>query len=77
VAGPRGAGWLRSENAPGFTPLGPWIVPADSIADPSDLQAALKLNGETMQDESTKDMISTSHSWSRTSPRTPNCFPAT
>ena len=52
-----GTDWLRSKNAPGFTPLGPWIVPAGSVADPSDLQVTLKLNGETMQDESTKDMI--------------------
>ncbi|MEV2248356.1 fumarylacetoacetate hydrolase family protein [Streptomyces sp. NPDC049970] len=52
-----GTDWLRSKNAPGFTPLGPWIVPAASITDPDDLQVTLKLNGETMQDESTKDMI--------------------
>ncbi|MFI5678500.1 fumarylacetoacetate hydrolase family protein [Streptomyces cellulosae] len=52
-----GTDWLRCKNAPGFTPLGPWIVPAGSIADPSDLRVTLKLNGETMQDESTKDMI--------------------
>ncbi|MDQ0791811.1 fumarylacetoacetate hydrolase family protein [Streptomyces sp. B1I3] len=52
-----GTDWLRSKNAPGFTPLGPWIVPASSIADPDDLQVTLKLNGETMQDESTKDML--------------------
>ncbi|ALV31377.1 fumarylacetoacetate hydrolase family protein [Streptomyces sp. CdTB01] len=52
-----GTDWLRSKNAPGFTPLGPWIVPADSIAHPDDLRVTLKLNGETMQDESTKDMI--------------------
>ncbi|CAM5680642.1 hypothetical protein SGLAM104S_06228 [Streptomyces glaucescens] len=52
-----GTDWLRSKNAPGFTPLGPWIVPAGSIADPGDLRLTLKLNGETMQDESTKDMI--------------------
>ncbi|WP_030253857.1 fumarylacetoacetate hydrolase family protein [Streptomyces violens] len=52
-----GTDWLRSKNAPGFTPLGPWIVPAGSIADPSDLRVTLKLNGETMQDESTQDMI--------------------
>jgi 2-keto-4-pentenoate hydratase/2-oxohepta-3-ene-1,7-dioic acid hydratase in catechol pathway len=52
-----GTDWLRSKNAPGFTPLGPWIVPADSIADPDNLHVTLKLNGETMQDESTKDMI--------------------
>ncbi|MCL3998577.1 fumarylacetoacetate hydrolase family protein [Streptomyces lavenduligriseus] len=52
-----GTDWLRSKNAPGFTPLGPWIVPAESIADPDDLRVTLKLNGETMQDESTRDMI--------------------
>jgi 2,4-didehydro-3-deoxy-L-rhamnonate hydrolase len=52
-----GTDWLRSKNAPGFTPLGPWIVPTGSIADPGDLLLTLKLNGETMQDESTKDMI--------------------
>ncbi|MFF8597053.1 fumarylacetoacetate hydrolase family protein [Streptomyces sp. NPDC015220] len=52
-----GTDWLRSKNAPGFTPLGPWIVPAESIARPDDLRVTLKLNGETMQDESTGDMI--------------------
>ncbi|GAA4809169.1 fumarylacetoacetate hydrolase family protein [Streptomyces ziwulingensis] len=52
-----GTDWLRSKNAPGFTPLGPWIVPAGSVADPGDLRVTLKLNGETMQDESTGDMI--------------------
>ncbi|WP_372350959.1 fumarylacetoacetate hydrolase family protein [Streptomyces sp. KL116D] len=52
-----GTDWLRSKNAPGFTPLGPWIVPTESIAHPDDLRLTLKLNGETMQDESTKDMI--------------------
>ncbi|MFI9567467.1 fumarylacetoacetate hydrolase family protein [Streptomyces rishiriensis] len=52
-----GTDWLRSKNAPGFTPLGPWIVPAASIADPGDLRVTLKLNGETMQDESTGDML--------------------
>ena len=52
-----GTDWLRSKNAPGFTPLGPWIVPASSITDPDDLRVTLKLNGETMQDESTRDMI--------------------
>jgi 2-keto-4-pentenoate hydratase/2-oxohepta-3-ene-1,7-dioic acid hydratase in catechol pathway len=52
-----GTDWLRSKNAPGFTPLGPWIVPAESIADPGDLRVTLQLNGRTMQDESTKDML--------------------
>ncbi|WP_330465190.1 fumarylacetoacetate hydrolase family protein [Streptomyces longwoodensis] len=52
-----GTDWLRSKNAPGFTPLGPWLVPTESIPDPGDLRLCLKLNGATMQDESTKDMI--------------------
>lgn len=52
-----GTDWLRAKNAPGFTPLGPYLVPAEFVADPSDLRLTLKLNGETMQDESTKDMI--------------------
>lgn len=52
-----GTDWLCSKNAPGFTPLGPWIVPAESVGDTGDLQLTLRLNGEVMQDESTKDMI--------------------
>ncbi|MFF9342627.1 MULTISPECIES: fumarylacetoacetate hydrolase family protein [unclassified Streptomyces] len=52
-----GTDWLRSKNAPGFTPLGPWIVPAESVGDTGDLRLTLKLNGEVMQDESTEDMI--------------------
>ncbi|WP_405975736.1 fumarylacetoacetate hydrolase family protein [Streptomyces sp. NBC_00988] len=52
-----GTDWLRSKNAPGFTPLGPWLVPAESVADTGDLRVTLRLNGETMQDESTKDML--------------------
>ncbi|MEU1185625.1 fumarylacetoacetate hydrolase family protein [Streptomyces sp. NPDC005820] len=52
-----GTDWLRCKNAPGFTPLGPWLVPAESLADPGDLRVTLKVNGEVMQDESTKDML--------------------
>ncbi|MEU7644629.1 fumarylacetoacetate hydrolase family protein [Streptomyces huasconensis] len=52
-----GTDWLRSKNAPGFTPLGPWLVPAEFLADPGALRVTLKLNGETMQDESTQDML--------------------
>ncbi|MGM1063817.1 fumarylacetoacetate hydrolase family protein [Saccharothrix sp. Mg75] len=52
-----GTDWFRSKNAPGFTPVGPYLVPAEFVPDPSDLRLTLKLNGETMQDESTEDMI--------------------
>jgi 2-keto-4-pentenoate hydratase/2-oxohepta-3-ene-1,7-dioic acid hydratase in catechol pathway len=37
-----GTDWLRTKNAPGFTPLGPWIVPAESVSDPGDMRVALK-----------------------------------
>jgi 2-keto-4-pentenoate hydratase/2-oxohepta-3-ene-1,7-dioic acid hydratase in catechol pathway len=52
-----GSDWLRSKNSPTFLPTGPWIVPTAFVADPSDLRITLKLNGEAMQDESTRDMI--------------------
>jgi 2,4-didehydro-3-deoxy-L-rhamnonate hydrolase len=52
-----GTDWLRSKNAPGFTPLGPWLVPAGFVEDPGNLQVTLSLNGDVMQNESTKDMI--------------------
>jgi 2,4-didehydro-3-deoxy-L-rhamnonate hydrolase len=52
-----GTDWYRSKNAPGFLPLGPFFVPADVVADPMDLRLTLRLNGEVMQNESTKDMI--------------------
>jgi 2-keto-4-pentenoate hydratase/2-oxohepta-3-ene-1,7-dioic acid hydratase in catechol pathway len=52
-----GTDWLRAKNAPTFLPVGPWIVPAAQVADPMDLTITLRVDGETMQDESTSDMI--------------------
>jgi 2,4-diketo-3-deoxy-L-fuconate hydrolase len=52
-----GTDWFRAKNAPGFLPLGPYLVPAEFVGDPMDLRLTLQLNGDTMQDESTKDMI--------------------
>lgn len=52
-----GTDWFRAKNSPGFLPLGPWVVPADLVGDPQDLRLTLALNGEVMQDESTKDML--------------------
>jgi 2,4-diketo-3-deoxy-L-fuconate hydrolase len=50
-----GSDWFRAKNAPGFTPLGPYLVPAEFVAEHPHVR--LDLNGEVMQDESTKDMI--------------------
>lgn len=52
-----GTDWLRSKNAPGFTPLGPFFVPSTFVGDPMELQVTLLLNGEVMQDGSTADML--------------------
>ena len=52
-----GTDWFRAKNAPGFLPTGPYLVPAAFAGDPADLRVTLKLNGQVMQDESTKDMI--------------------
>jgi 2,4-diketo-3-deoxy-L-fuconate hydrolase len=52
-----GTDWLAGKNSPTFLPLGPWIVPAQFVPDPMNLRITLKLNGETMQDETTAGMI--------------------
>lgn len=49
--------WTRGKAIDGFAPTGPWIVTADEIADPGKLGISLKLNGETMQDSNTKELI--------------------
>ncbi len=52
-----GTDWLRAKNAPTFTPLGPYLVPAAFAGAPGNLRVTLRLNGKVMQDETTKDMI--------------------
>ena len=49
--------WLAAKNSPTFLPTGPLLVPAVHAGDPMDLQIELRLNGDTMQDERTADMI--------------------
>ncbi|MGF1658738.1 MAG: fumarylacetoacetate hydrolase family protein [Rubrimonas sp.] len=49
--------WVKGKSAPGFGPVGPWLVTADEIADPQALALELRLNGETMQSSTTADMI--------------------
>ncbi|WP_217592861.1 fumarylacetoacetate hydrolase family protein [Cohnella sp. GbtcB17] len=49
--------WTRGKAIDGFAPTGPWIVTADEIAGPGKLGISLKLNGETMQDSNTKELI--------------------
>lgn len=52
-----GMDWIASKGSPTFLPVGPFITPAAFAGDPQRLQVCLRLNGQTMQDESTADMI--------------------
>ena len=51
-----GTDWFRSKNAPGFLPTGPFLVPAPFVAG-EDLTVRLELNGDTMQNGSTSDLL--------------------
>jgi 2-keto-4-pentenoate hydratase/2-oxohepta-3-ene-1,7-dioic acid hydratase in catechol pathway len=49
--------WMIGKTFDTFAPFGPAIVTADEIADPHNLRISLTLNGETMQDSSTGNLI--------------------
>ena len=53
-----GAGqWCRGKSFDTFCPLGPVLVTPDEITDPQTLKIAARVNGETLQDWNTNDMI--------------------
>ena len=52
-----GSQWCRGKTFDTFAPLGPCIVTKDEIPDPNRLAIRTLLNGETMQQNSTADMI--------------------
>lgn len=52
-----GGQWAKGKSAPGFGPLGPYIVGADEVPDPQDLAMRMTLNGQVMQESNTADMI--------------------
>ena len=41
----------------GFGPVGPWIVTPDDLSTPDDLALGCSVNGETMQDARTSDLV--------------------
>jgi len=49
--------WLRGKALDTFLPLGPAVVTRDEVPDPQDLSVRCWLNGNLMQDSSTKEMI--------------------
>lgn len=52
-----GGQWLLGKTFDTFAPIGPAIVTKDAIPDPQNLSIQLRLNGELMQDSSTKHLI--------------------
>lgn len=52
-----GGQWVKGKSADNFAPLGPYLVTKDEIQDPHNLRLWLKLNGETMQDSNTSDLV--------------------
>ncbi|MCC2033795.1 fumarylacetoacetate hydrolase family protein [Microbacterium allomyrinae] len=51
------AQWSRCKSFDGFTPTGPFVVTADEIPDPQDLHIWTVLDGHTMQDATTGQMV--------------------
>lgn len=52
-----GGQFFRGKSFDTFCPLGPGVVPAASIAHPNALRITTRVNGQTMQDASTGEMI--------------------
>src|SRR5207248_1493777 len=52
-----GGQFARGKSFDGFCPLGPAIVTRDEIPNPNALRIRSELNGQTMQDHTTSDMI--------------------
>ncbi|SOE15694.1 5-carboxymethyl-2-hydroxymuconate isomerase [Streptomyces sp. 2323.1] len=49
--------WMRGKGLDTFCPLGPVVVTADEISDPHRLRIRTRVNGETVQDGTTADMV--------------------
>ena len=49
--------WTRGKSPDTFCPVGPRLVPRDEVPDPQALAIRAILNGETVQDSSTSNMV--------------------
>ncbi len=49
--------WNLSKSFPTFCPLGPAIVTADEIEDPHNLDISLAIDGETLQQSNTRELV--------------------
>ena len=53
----RGGTWDKGKGCDTFGPVGPWLVTADEVADPQNLQLWLEVNGKRRQSGNTRTMI--------------------
>jgi 2-keto-4-pentenoate hydratase/2-oxohepta-3-ene-1,7-dioic acid hydratase in catechol pathway len=53
----RSGQWTKGKSCDNFGQIGPWLVTPDEAGDPQDLKMWLTVNGETMQNGSTKTMV--------------------
>jgi acylpyruvate hydrolase len=49
--------WTAGKTLDSFAPMGPGIMPASDIPDPQTLQITTRVNGVTLQEGNTRDMI--------------------
>jgi 2-keto-4-pentenoate hydratase/2-oxohepta-3-ene-1,7-dioic acid hydratase in catechol pathway len=52
-----GGQFFYGKSLDGACPIGPYLVTADEVADPGDLQVSLRINGVQKQGASTRDLI--------------------
>ena len=51
--------WTKGKSCDTFGPIGPWLVTADEVPDPQNLDMSLDVNGKRMQTGNTSTMIFT------------------
>ena len=49
--------WVRGKSCDTFAPMGEYVATKDEITDPHNLQIQFRLNGETLQNSNTKELI--------------------
>lgn len=49
--------WLLGKSCDKFSPLGPYLVTADEVGNPNDLEIKCLVNGEVRQHSNTSDMV--------------------
>jgi 2-keto-4-pentenoate hydratase/2-oxohepta-3-ene-1,7-dioic acid hydratase in catechol pathway len=52
-----GGQWVKGKSLDTFGPVGPWLVTADEVPNPQKLKLWLELNGERVQDGTTRNMV--------------------